>query len=89
MYKTWDDDNWIQKSVYEISTAFEANWNINSKAKQDKWNDKNRLEIWMTYKNLDTSFKYTNSISCSSANSNEDKALVISWSWNLCAATNY
>ena len=86
VYMVWADTNWIDNSVYEVSTAFEANWNITWKAKKDKWNDNNRLEVWMTSSSLNTSLKKWSS--CSTVNTDATKALVIQ-DWTLCAATHY
>jgi prepilin-type N-terminal cleavage/methylation domain-containing protein len=89
-YNVWTDDNWIEQSKYEVSTAFEANWNITSKAKKDAWNDKNRLEIWIKVDSMDSSFKYENNFSCDSSNTSTSKALVIhSNSEKLCGAVKY
>lgn len=49
-YSVWPDENTIEYWNYELSTWFEAKWNITWKAKKDKlWGsnqDANRLEVW-------------------------------------------
>ena len=55
IYTTWEDDNGIDYWVYEISTAFENEWNVTSRAGADWWGDDLRLEVW-----LDLSWTYTN-----------------------------
>ena len=89
VYNVWADDNWIENSIYEISTAFEANWNITWKAKKDKWDDDNRLENWIKVSTLNTTMKVSQT-TCNTANTDESKALVIhSDSDKLCAAESY
>lgn len=73
VYNVWADSNWIDNSIYEISTSFEANWNIEWKAKKDKWNDDNRLEVWHTAWNLNTTLK-RNFITCTTAVTSADPA---------------
>lgn len=50
-YIVWDDDNGIQFGTYELSTAFENEWNLTARAEEDSWADDLRLEIWI---NTDT-----------------------------------
>lgn len=47
-YIAWADWNWILLWNYEISTWFEANWNMTKANSDALWttNDLNRLEIW-------------------------------------------
>jgi prepilin-type N-terminal cleavage/methylation domain-containing protein len=49
VYVVGADLNWILQWTYEISTAFENQWNVDNKAwvAQDNWDDNNRLEIWL------------------------------------------
>ena len=62
-YKSWSDSNGIAYWNYEISTWFEANWNVTSKAMTDAlWitNDVNRLEIWtVSWTDIQTSCVWT------------------------------
>lgn len=53
VYIVNNDPNWISQWTYEISTAFENQWNVDNKAgaAQDNWDDNNRYEIWL---NTDT-----------------------------------
>lgn len=56
-YEVWPDENGIDYWNYEISTWFEANWNITGKALTDGlWvaakQDANRLEVWVASKTL-------------------------------------
>ncbi len=46
-YTVWDDTNSITNQDFEISTTFENQWNIDSKAVWDGWEDNLRLEIWI------------------------------------------
>jgi prepilin-type N-terminal cleavage/methylation domain-containing protein len=57
-YKVTEDKNGILKWAYELSTAFENQWNLDSKARNsaDNWNDTNRLEIWLLMSKIVTSF---------------------------------
>ena len=48
-YTTSSDDNGIEYGDYEVSTAFENEWNVEKKAKVDGWwptVELSRLEIW-------------------------------------------
>lgn len=63
-YAVWQDTNGIDNGSYEVSTAFENTWNIDSKALNDGWNDNVRQEIWLlmtwiTPAHLDTSLLAT------------------------------
>lgn len=46
-YRVAPDTNGIDNWAYEISTAFENTWNINSKGENDGWEDDLRQEIWL------------------------------------------
>jgi prepilin-type N-terminal cleavage/methylation domain-containing protein len=88
VYMVWEDDNWIENSVYEVSTGFEANWNVNWKAKNDRWDDAGRQEIGHTSKDLDTSLDggLTISDDCDAVNDETTNALIVR-EWKLCVAT--
>lgn len=47
IYFVGPDDNWIIQGSYELSTAFESQWNLDNRAAGDTWTDDNRLEIWL------------------------------------------
>jgi prepilin-type N-terminal cleavage/methylation domain-containing protein len=53
LYVVAPDANSIAYGVYELSTAFENEWNVKSKAAQS-WNDNLRFEIWLSTDSLDT-----------------------------------
>ena len=53
-YVSGVDANGIAFWEYEISTAFENNWNITSRAWKDTWADPLRLEMWVDTLNNDT-----------------------------------
>lgn len=55
VYIVADDGNWIEQGSYEVSTAFENQWNIDNKAGTDDWTDANRLELWLDTDSNDTS----------------------------------
>lgn len=48
-YNVWQDENWIDYQVYEVSAWLENSWNIKSKANnnEDWGNDDYRLEMWI------------------------------------------
>ena len=91
VYNVWADTNGIDNSLYEISTWFEANWNIEGKAKKDKWDDDNRLESGQTAWNLNTTLK-KGITACATAVTTADatKGLVIhSDPDKMCQAVTY
>jgi general secretion pathway protein G len=45
LYNVGDDENGVRRQEYELSTTFEQNGNITSKAAPDGGDDDNRLEI--------------------------------------------
>ena len=47
IYASSVDENSILYWEYELSTAFENEWNRTNKAETDHWNDNNRFEIWI------------------------------------------
>jgi len=49
VYIVNSDTNWIIQWSYEVSTAFENQWNVDNKAwsAQDNWDDDARLEVWL------------------------------------------
>ncbi len=55
IYWVSPDANWIEFWEYEISTAFENEWNINSKAEKDTWEDDLRYEIGIDVSDSDWS----------------------------------
>ena len=96
----WDTDCWfayipqpdansILFGSYELSTAFENKWNVNSTAKDgDNWNDDTRLEIGSLTSSNDTSvaldsINSTGQIgACTQAwaeASNPDEMVIINW----------
>jgi prepilin-type N-terminal cleavage/methylation domain-containing protein len=88
VYNYWSDKNWIARATYEISTAFEAAWNVKWKAKKDSWNDSNRFEIGNVSQKLDTQLK--KDAKCDNTTPIVDgKALLIRWDWVLCEASKY
>ncbi len=56
VYSVGPDLNLIPWQVYEISTTFEQQWNVDKKAadSEDNWNDDNRLELWISMDTLNT-----------------------------------
>jgi len=54
LYIVADDANSIALWVYELSTWFESDWNIRTKAKTNG-NDPKRFEVWLTVNTLVTS----------------------------------
>ena len=69
IYTVNKDTNGVIWQIYEVSTTFESNWNITSKAKWDGWNDDNRLELWINLNWNDTNVsdaidKSFNSMTC-------------------------
>jgi prepilin-type N-terminal cleavage/methylation domain-containing protein len=85
-YMSWLDDNWIEQSTYELSTAFEANWSITSKASIDEWNDLNRLEIWITTDVLNSSIRSWTS--CTTNNTATTPTPIVINNWFVCAISN-
>ncbi len=81
-YIVWNDENWIENSTYEISTAFEANWSIDWKAKTDKWNDNNRMEIWINTDTLKTSMK--KDTPCQADNEDSSVVAIVINEWKFC-----
>ncbi|MDP2104183.1 MAG: prepilin-type N-terminal cleavage/methylation domain-containing protein, partial [Candidatus Gracilibacteria bacterium] len=59
MYNQGKDTNGIEGQIYEVSTAFEAQGNLTSKAADtmDKGNDANRLEVGVSMDTLATKVK--------------------------------
>lgn len=61
MYVSGPDNNSINYGEYELSTAFEAEWNVDKKAALDNWGwdaaniHLSRFEIWLDISNNDTS----------------------------------
>lgn len=56
-YKVQDSKSWIKDWAYEISTWFENEWNVESRAMntKDGWNDENRLELGLEIDTINTS----------------------------------
>lgn len=58
VYIGWPDNNWILYWEYEVSTAFENRWNVDSRAAKDGWwtgwGQTVRYEIWIDTANNDT-----------------------------------
>lgn len=52
-YMVNPDDNWIWKWAYELSIAFENEWNARTKAATDGWDDNSRYEhfVWVANSN--------------------------------------
>ncbi len=46
-YGSWAHWTWVAGQLYEISTGFENQANVTSKAVNDKWNDSARYELWI------------------------------------------
>ena len=46
-YVVWTDNNWIKNQIFRLSTCFEDEWNIKSRAKNDWWIYDNKYEIWV------------------------------------------
>jgi prepilin-type N-terminal cleavage/methylation domain-containing protein len=48
-YFVWPDNNSLTGQEYEVSTWFEASWNVAGKAAnaKDNWNNDKRLEVWI------------------------------------------
>jgi prepilin-type N-terminal cleavage/methylation domain-containing protein len=55
IYFVGSDENLIAQGSYEISTAFESQWNVDNKAATDTWGDDDRLEVWLNNNTNDTS----------------------------------
>lgn len=56
IYLSNADNNTIAHGEYEISTAFENDWNVRSKAAWDSWSDPIRLESWIDITTNDSSY---------------------------------
>lgn len=56
IYAVGEDANGITAGAYEVSTAFENTWNVETKAidTDDAWNDPTRLEVGLRMDALDT-----------------------------------
>ncbi len=54
IYTVWSDANLISWQDFEVSTTFENQWNIDSKAVGDWWTDSARLEFWIDLSGNDT-----------------------------------
>ena len=72
-YNVWNDTNWINNQIYEVSSWLENSSNISTKAvnSADGWNDANRLEMWIILSSnpLGTSIRWSLSWVVSWANS--------------------
>jgi prepilin-type N-terminal cleavage/methylation domain-containing protein len=75
----------IQKGAYELSIAFENQWNVDSRAVNDfdGWNDAARRETWINISTLNTSLPqwttvWSASIESTSAASIVDEKIIIS-----------
>jgi len=89
-YNVWNDMNWVNNQIYEVSAWLENTSNISTKATNsaDGWNDANRLEMWIILSNnfLNTSFWSVASGVVSWANS---WTVVDLWSWWWTFCTNW
>ena len=82
MYNVADDTSWVTNQLFEVSTWFEADWSIASKASNgvDKWNDANRFEAW----NSLTIVTSTNGNTATSNGTIADSTANAVTTWNSC-----
>ncbi len=75
IYAVSADITWIDNWAYELSTAFESQWNLDSKAKKssDNWDDDTRYELGTWYNNCGWT-----SAPCNSGNINTKMK---KWGW--------
>lgn len=75
VYIVWDDDNWINYWAYEISTAFENQWNVDSKA-NNNWNDPYRYETWLRTEVLVTASEQATAFTRAAANDTTNPVVI-------------
>ena len=82
LYNVWAL-NWVTNQIIEVSTAFEAQASVNSKAKDkvDWWNYAKRFEAWNWKSTLATEQIRTDKVSCHWARATSDysKWIIIAW----------
>ncbi len=84
------DANGIDYWAYEISTAFEAEWNVETRAVWDWWQDNLRYESWIKLNDFDTTVKKEAIINVKewaclpswSSTSDWDVLIIINWDWD-------
>lgn len=77
IYTVWADDNWIEDGSYELSTAFENEWNKTSKAPSDSGQDNERLEIWLMLDTLDTAQDQNTAFDWSDADDSDSTVVIV------------
>ena len=83
-YSVGPDSNDITNGAYEISTAFENQWNIDTKAGDDVWEDPDRLELGLLKTgngaaDINTTIAQTQNIADTAAGASASDVVIKTW----------